>query len=544
MEVANRSGRRNYTGDSAVLWPAFLPLLLIVYAFALILAGVLYFLLLKGWYIIIFAPIVGAALVGGGMYLAISIGRCRNRIVGAVAGFIAGVLLYGGSYYIGLIDTFGIEAASAPELLPKYVKFRVRTDEMRDLSSPSRGPQNADGGFMGWYLLGTEALAVLLITTIFGWGSASRAYCTRCRKWMKQQVLTFPAGSGSAILDALNMRRVEEILKLPTMPASSNSPCTGVSIEYCGAKPGTMPCPVWVSVRDLRSGATAKSGFHTGFGRTMARRWELAPDEVAMLAYRAPALSTATTAAAPAVIEAPKPAKGETATEQIAIEKVSGPKGNRILTRGNIILTNLFGILPIVVVILGILLLAFGGTMMEKKGGGEAQRVTGIIMMIAGGAVALAGVIAVFMKLGTAYFRRLCRKVIGSRGDAIVRPTDPDVMFVEIVPPQNFGKVMLETATDIGYLRIDNGNRQVLFEGDKERIRIPAGAIISSVVGEHTVGQGASQTSYFYVMMRVRNIPVAWENAIVPRMGGASVFGRGKARRKMEQLNERIKQLA
>ena len=41
---------------------------------------------------------------------------------------------------------------------------------------------------------------------------------------------------------------------------------------------------------------------------------------------------------------------------------------------------------------------------------------------------------------------------------------------------------MLETASDVGFLRLDSARGLLLFEGDKERYWVPAGAILSCEV--------------------------------------------------------------
>ncbi len=69
------------------------------------------------------------------------------------------------------------------------------------------------------------------------------------------------------------------------------------------------------------------------------------------------------------------------------------------------------------------------------------------------------------------------KKRFGKRPDHWVESDDPCAEFVEIVPPENRERVMLETATDIGFLVIDEATKDIRFEGDKERYRIPAVAI-------------------------------------------------------------------
>jgi hypothetical protein len=75
------------------------------------------------------------------------------------------------------------------------------------------------------------------------------------------------------------------------------------------------------------------------------------------------------------------------------------------------------------------------------------------------------------------WLRRVARNEINRRADKIVDPDAPGVRFVEIVPRSAWNDTtLLENATDVGFLDIQNG--YLLFEGDNERYRIPACAIV------------------------------------------------------------------
>ena len=50
--------------------------------------------------------------------------------------------------------------------------------------------------------------------------------------------------------------------------------------------------------------------------------------------------------------------------------------------------------------------------------------------------------------------------------------------FVDIIPRHNWGKMMMENATDIGFLQMDSRRRQLIFEGDRERYWIPVESIL------------------------------------------------------------------
>ncbi len=68
------------------------------------------------------------------------------------------------------------------------------------------------------------------------------------------------------------------------------------------------------------------------------------------------------------------------------------------------------------------------------------------------------------------------------RSDAVVDPNHPEAIFTEIIPRRNWGQIMLQNAEDRGFLLIDAERRQLLFEGDFKRYRIPAHALIAGDV--------------------------------------------------------------
>jgi hypothetical protein len=65
------------------------------------------------------------------------------------------------------------------------------------------------------------------------------------------------------------------------------------------------------------------------------------------------------------------------------------------------------------------------------------------------------------------------------RADPAVDLRNPEIIFIDIVPRINWGKMMMENASDIGFLELDRSRRQLIFEGDRERYWIPVESILS-----------------------------------------------------------------
>jgi hypothetical protein len=101
---------------------------------------------------------------------------------------------------------------------------------------------------------------------------------------------------------------------------------------------------------------------------------------------------------------------------------------------------------------------------------------------------------------GNVYFRQLAATTISRRIAPFVDPRDSESAFVEIVPRAHWGTVMLDTATEVEFLYVDVENRELLFEGNRERWRMPAQAITSCEV-EGTEGlPGITIPSHFAVI--------------------------------------------
>jgi hypothetical protein len=71
------------------------------------------------------------------------------------------------------------------------------------------------------------------------------------------------------------------------------------------------------------------------------------------------------------------------------------------------------------------------------------------------------------------------RKEFRHRPDAIVDLKNPEAILVQVIPRQNWQRIMLEDAADVGFLFVDLEGRQLLFEGDHERYRVPARALLT-----------------------------------------------------------------
>jgi hypothetical protein len=127
--------------------------------------------------------------------------------------------------------------------------------------------------------------------------------------------------------------------------------------------------------------------------------------------------------------------------------------------------------------------------------------------------------------------RALARRQFAARPDRLVNPTDAAAVLVRIVRREKLRRLRwyAQRTADIGYLFADIERRELLFEGDQGRYRIPEEAVISC-----DNEKGRSPLS---VLLRFRDAEEKWrELRLVPHHGLL------ERRRKREARAERLLQ--
>jgi hypothetical protein len=116
----------------------------------------------------------------------------------------------------------------------------------------------------------------------------------------------------------------------------------------------------------------------------------------------------------------------------------------------------------------------------------------------------------------TRYVRGVIMREFGRRPHPLVKSDDPGAKLIDIVPRANWGKIKLDDASDIGFLRVDREHGELLFEGDNECYRIRGEAIVSCDIEIFISGQGShAATKLYRVVLQVnhssglRELPIA-----------------------------------
>jgi hypothetical protein len=551
------TNRTHYKSSGAVNLAAFLPLAFLALAVAGALAGVMFWLYHEGQYYIVIVPILCALTVAGMARLAVAKGHCRNSFVAGLTGLLLGLALFFGSYYIGLVYHLGAKAATRPDLLVRYIRFRLATDVQRDVHTPynenGRPGRRSGTQGMNWFTFAFESIAVLVIVTVAPYRRARKPYCERCKRWLVRETTVFEPHKCAGLIDSLQAGSPRALAALCAAPAYTSIPNTTMAVEYCPSlkEATSRECPVFISLKNISAnpkGATLDS-FEQSKGKVVERCVQLNPDELPALAPRFPVFEAyAGRAAVAALLPTEEPAEtgaeSKDAGELAVITPLGAHHHNKVLTRGTIWKGNIFAFAGLFSFLGGFGIVAWGGFILDKAASGSAAQIAGIALCSLGGLMVLTVLVAMFVDTsfgGNRMLRNAFRRELARRSGLFVEPNDPDAVFIEIVPKLNWGKVMLDNASDIGLFVVDKMRKELRFEGDKERWRIPAGSITGCQIEYFVHGQGAGAQKLYYLVLRATRKEGFWEAPIRERRGSGLLSS--KRKKAAKQLAVKIQEI-
>jgi len=552
-------GRSSFQSSGKVNWVRFIPFAALAWIVSAVLAVLLFFLFLWGIYLVLLVPLIFGLGVGGMVMLAVHRGDCRNRLIASVLGVLTGATLYLGYYYVGMVHDLGPFYADRIDLLPRYIAFRMKTQVIRDVHSPSDEPRRKPDSFShgsNWVFFALEFGLVLALATGPGFRRAAKPYCEKCQLWTKREVSQFKPELGPGFVEALRQGAVQSLAALFTSPRKAAAPNTTVALDLCpNLKSGkTTDCSVYLSVKQVLENAKGAvlDAFDQAKGKLLARQVIINAEELPALLPAFSVLETVTGTTAAAVLEELQVKAPDTVVGVFAdITPVDTAYRGRVLTTKTKLIGNAFMLLLILGVFgpIGLCLLGgaigfpdhppVGGVSPETKLLGEFIIGLGIAWFVANG-------IMLFTApdyFSTRYLRGVIRREFGRRPQHLVSPSDPKSHFVQVVPRANWGKIKLDDASDVGFMRIDEKNGKVLFEGDNEYYRIPVASITSCEVERFVVSQGTHGATAYYRLVIAANHPSGfWEAPIAPR-GGSGKFRARKRKKWAEDMDRRVKAL-
>lgn len=556
------AARKSYLSSGKINWVRFIPWAALAWVSSAVLAVLLYFLYHWGFYFVVIVPLVVSLGVAGMVSLAVKKGHCRSRMVAGLLGLIAGITLYLGYYYVGMVGALGIESASHFDLLPRYIYFRMATDVVRDANAPDREkdkPEDepkAGNSIMNWFIFTLEFGFVLAFACGAGIRRSSKSYCEQCQQWMNREVTLFKPEIGPGLVEALRIGSVQSLAALFTSPQKVGMPQTAAALDYCPSiKTGrSNHCPAYLSVKQVNGavkGATLDP-FESSKGKMLVRRILISTEELPALLPRFPFLETVTgTTAGDALKQLGVEIKQGGPVVTAEIKPVDPLLAGKVLTKKTALIGSSFIIFSLLLIFGSIGLAIFGGSMAypdhpSAAGVSPAAKLSGQIFLGLGVALFLGNLVMILTApdyFATRYITRLVRREFARRPGHLVDPKDPAARLVQIIPRANWGKLKLEDASDIGFLRVDKQRGEVLFEGDKEYYRIPAAAVTSCEVERFVSGEGTHGATTLYRLVLQANVPGGfWEAPIAPR-GGVGKFRAKKREKWAREMRQAIQEI-
>ena len=550
---------RNFYKGRGVDWSRFLPWLLLAVVVTMALAEGMAQLFRAGHYYIFIVPLIAALCVAGMMSVAVSRGHCRSPIVGGIGGFIAGLLLYLGYFYFGMILDFGPEAARNPEFLPKYIRLRMATEVTHDVNEPRNGEKarapSHGGVYVNWGRTTFEFGLILFITIGTALKRTRKPYCEICHRWMIREITPFEPVHSAELLDALRTHSAHSLAALCAKAPFTTIPNVSLAIDFCPTLNHGIyrDCAVFVSVKNINfpPKALVRDPFEQSKGKMLLDKMQMERDELAALAQRfAPFEAVAGRTAVGMLL--PKEAFDEAAGNNLVYAEITPlpeEHAGKILTRKTVLIASALSFFILLGFFAGVGLLFWGWITAfpdspPPDGVSPRAKALGITLMSSGG-IWLCFSLTVMLIDSSFFFnhyiRRQLSREFSRRTSMLVDLNDPEALFVERVPKTNWGKMMLDNAGDIGLLVVDRSRREIRFEGDKERWRIPTAAISSCQFEEFVQRQGDAKTRIFYVVLQANYRDGFWEAPIRPR--GNLGFFSGKRKKATRELFEAIENI-
>jgi hypothetical protein len=171
------------------------------------------------------------------------------------------------------------------------------------------------------------------------------------------------------------------------------------------------------------------------------------------------------------------------------------------------------------------------------------------IAVVVGGVLSLAGSLAWLALyadyLPARYLHGQARRLIADRPDPFVHPDDPGAFFVQMIPRKNWGRVMLENAEELGFMRLDEERGVILFEGDRERWMIPRESVVSCELEAFDIGPAdpVAGPAFWLVVLKVNTDGRVWEVSLAPRPVTLVKLTPTTRRLDAERLRDRIRRV-
>ncbi|HUE75117.1 MAG TPA: hypothetical protein VMP01_29885 [Pirellulaceae bacterium] len=553
MSIDSLAQRFRYQRSGKVRWGRLLVLLPIPLLVAVAMGATLCWTLAAGLYYAIFTPLIVSLPLLAAAHWTVRWSHCRNVVVAALLGGLLGIVMYLGYFHAHLVSIAGPGVMHRVDELPRFIQWRMH----RDVNVDERLPQPQKPDVTGnWLRFGCELLAIIAAVAGISFNAASGAYCEGCGQWMRMGLQLAPAGSARKVAEYLAAGRLGELPPIPNCGVTTGKSAK-IKVESCRRAGQAESCCSYLTLEENDPGSL--------FGRAnmekILTRGQISQEELGWLARSVPALAPLappgfaaavnTTAGQSPQIAVPAQIVGGA---EAVIETLPPEAGQRVFTKTNAAIAICLSLLPLVTLLCGIGLLVAGWWFWPANLADTTRVMVALTSLVTGGLAALFGLVVTYVNVdyfNMQYCLAIARNEIALRAGAIVDPRDPEAFFVDVVPRERWTDIAIEKATDGGFVLVDHSRRQVLFEGIKQRYRIPAAAILHSEA-ECIQPQAGGFAFYATVVQALLadaapggggNAPGVWETPFMVRPTTFTRFSGAYRRRSCEELAEQIRRM-
>jgi hypothetical protein len=459
-------------------------------------------------------PLVAGIPLSGFVAIAVRVGKCRNPAVGAALGFSAGVLILVGAFQFSLAAAKGNDHFFRVDLLPGYVNEHVHDSDAWNppFAGQPRPPATTEQLAFRWAVLAFGCLTGCVAPVVIGWLMAAKPFSEARRCWFKGWTIRLTRESGAAVAEAISTGQPDALRDAVKVipPGEKLDPEKGFAHLYVEYLPGEADEPVFASLAVM----TAAKG-KPPWAQTVFKQWQLTPEEAAALAAAVPIPNAAFGANREGTLP------GDRVATPIGVRVVPLPDQDAglILSSGNLWVATAAGFLPL---ILGIVVATTAGIAAWQKADDLEPVELGAVIAL--GVAALVASLA-WMTLYADYLparvlHARARRVVAQRPDAFVYPDDPEAFFVQRIPRQNWARIMLENADELGFMRLDEDRGVILFEGDRERWMIPRESVVSIDLDAFDIGPSDPNVgpAFWLVVLKVNADGRVWECPLAMRV--------------------------
>jgi hypothetical protein len=455
----------------------------------------------NGHYFVIVSPFYAFLPVLAVAYAAVVFGRCRNEYLAVGLAVVVASITYWGQFPTALADEIGPRALLSPRLVARYVALRMQHESMESTfgtggAARTRPPSRPDPG-MNWVFGFAEWGGLMMGSILLLLYRCRAAYCERCGWWMSRERLALLPKSGSKVREQFETGTLDQLKLFTTRVATARQVVSSfASVDFCQPTGDRDdPCPVFFTVFDsaalrsfrvpLREGTLplpAKPNFQKlAWWLLRVPLDEQQIDAVAGLFRK----MAAAVGRAPAESFAADADLKTHAHAVAVIQKVPAGSATMHVRRwrlGRIALFRLWiaVLASVFAVCLVLLMMVVDAVHLD-----EQQRID-VILAACLVVTVLALAIGIYEFLCGGHFRALWqrrsfRKIVEARPDRWIDP-DRDTpggesVFIDVLRDVDLSRPLSGSVTDTGFLQFDADHRQLVFEGNAERYRIPADAI-------------------------------------------------------------------